>query len=472
MVFSEPVFLFLFLPLALGCIVTATSIGRGHCATILSFSLLFYYWSSGHFVWMLIGCVIANWALARQIERQRIRIWLLLGLAANLGTLAYFKYSYFATSNWDALMGSQLSLRFTDVALPIGISFFSFQGVSYLIDVWRGKAHAEANIFVFGAYLTFFPQLIAGPIVRYRDVISEYRAPTPNRAKAAYGARRFAHGLVKKVLVADTVAPVADTCFALAADDLTMSAAWIGAVAYAIQIYFDFSGYSDMAIGLAAICGISLRENFDRPYASSTITEFWRRWHVSLSSWFRDYLYIPLGGNRTSSIGVYRNLLLVFAATGFWHGAAWSFLAWGAYHGTFLILERLLVGRDGLARAGNLSRVLYALPVTLLGWVVFRAETLTSALTYWGAMFVPRVPHVLALPDPLLRVLTPMTAVVLLTSSLAFALPREPTMAEWLQAKSSISAEVAQLVYLVIGLLACGLIVLTSAFSPFLYFRF
>jgi alginate O-acetyltransferase complex protein AlgI len=472
MVFSEPIFLFLFLPLALVCIFAAISFGRGHALTIFLSSLVFYYWSSGLFVLMLLGCVLANWAIAQRLEYDHRHRWLVLGLTANLGTLAYFKYAYFFTSNWDAVLGTEAALRFAHLALPVGISFFSFQGVSYLIDVWRGDTRAEPNFIVFGAYLTFFPQLIAGPIVRYRDVAHEYHRPAPSWQRASYGVSRFTHGLVKKVLVADTAAPVADACFGLGGDELTLLSAWIGALAYSIQIYFDFSGYSDMAIGLAALCGISLHENFERPYASSTLTEFWRRWHISLSSWFRDYLYIPLGGNRVGPIRLYANLFLVFAATGFWHGAAWNFVAWGAYHGLFLVLERLLVHRERLAQAGLRARLIYMLPATVFGWVLFRAESLPSAYLYWQAMLIPRSLEGGLLSEQLLRALTPMTAIVLSVSLLSFAMPREPTAAQWFGRAGSNTLPWVQFGYILLGLAACGMIVLTSDFSPFLYFRF
>lgn len=472
MVFSEPAFLFLFLPVALLCIAATLRCGRGTPLAILLLSLGFYYWSSGRLVFVLIGCALANWVLARVLERDRRVAWLILGLVANLGTLAVFKYTHFVASNWDHLLGSETASRWADLALPIGISFFTFQGVSYLIDVWRGDTAAEKNPLLFAAYLTFFPQLIAGPIVRFRDVAAQYRNPQANWDAASYGATRFAHGLLKKVVVADTVAPVADACFALSGGDLTFAAAWLGALAYAIQIYFDFSGYSDMAIGLAAMCGISLRENFDRPYSSASLTEFWRRWHISLSTWFRDYLYIPLGGNRTTSAGVYRNLAIVFIATGFWHGAAWNFLAWGLFHGSILMLERAFGDRNRLLEPSLTRRLLYALPLTLLGWVLFRSASLAAAFDYWRVMLWPAKAHALILPDLVIQALAPATTFVLLVASIVFFLPRDWTASRMLRHDSSGAAAVARLVYMVMGLLLCGMLVLSGAFSPFLYFRF
>ena len=469
---SEPAFLFLFLPVALFCIAATLRLGRGTALAVLLLSLSFYYWSSGHFVFLLIGCALGNWGFARILERDRRVGWLAAGLILNLGVLAVFKYSHFATANWDRLFGSEAAPSLANLALPIGISFFTFQGVSYLLDVWRGDTEAAQDPVLFGAYLTFFPQLIAGPIVRFRDVAQQYRKPTPSWERASYGASRFTHGLLKKVVVADTVAPVADACFALGGDDLTFLSAWLGALAYSIQIYFDFSGYSDMAIGLAALCGISLRENFDRPYSSSSLTEFWRRWHISLSTWFRDYLYIPLGGGRGSRLSIYRNLILVFIATGFWHGAAWNFLAWGLFHGAFLMLERAVAGRGWWLTPSLPRRFMYAIPVTLLGWVLFRSTSLDASLEYWKVMLWLGVTDALTLPDLIVQTLAPTTGFVLLAASAVFLLPRDWTAVRWIQGSSSPVGSAARLLYLLVGLCLCGMLVLSGAFSPFLYFRF
>ncbi|MBB82987.1 MAG: membrane-bound O-acyltransferase family protein [Deltaproteobacteria bacterium] len=471
MVFSEPVFLFAFLPVALVLVAVCARRPVLHSSALLGLSLAFYTWSSGRLVFLLIGCLVANWALARAIERSGDRRWLSLGFVVNFLPLAYYKYAFFAASQIDRISGAAWAPGFADVVLPVGISFFVFQGVSYLVDVARGDTRAEPNPIHFGAYLAFFPQLIAGPIVRYRDAIEDYRAPAHSLDRAAYGARRFAHGLLKKILIADTVAPIADACFATGGDALSMGAAWLGALAYSIQIYFDFSGYSDMAIGLAAICGIDLRENFERPYASATLTEFWRRWHISLSSWFRDYLYIPLGGNRAGTARVYANLLVVFFTTGLWHGAAWSFVAWGLYHGLFLIGERLLIPRERLAAAGLFSRFAYAFPVTVVGWVVFRADSLGEAIEYVGAMFTPS-PNPAALPALVEQAATPATIAVLLLGTSCFFMPREGRPAVWLREAVAGPADWGRTVYLTLALAVSGLLALTSGFSPFLYFRF
>ena len=475
MVFSEPIFLFLFLPIALAATSLALFVGRGHSATLFLLSLGFYFRSSGALTLLLLGCVVANWAMAIAIHRSpresNSRSLLPLGVFINLVPLAYYKYAHFLSEQVDASIGTTLAPRFAEVALPVGISFFAFQGMSYLIDVSRGDAEPEESFLRFGAYLTFFPQLIAGPIVRYRDAIESYRNPGRSPQRVAYGVRRFAHGLLKKVVVADTVARVADVCFAMDSSSLTPGVAWLGAIAYSIQIYFDFSGYSDMAIGLAAICGIHLRENFERPYASGTLTEFWRRWHISLSSWFRDYLYIPLGGNRGPAHRTYANLLIVFLATGLWHGAAWNFVAWGLFHGLFLVVERAIFPANLLRQAGLAWRFSYALPITIFGWVLFRAESLGAAAQYWKAM-LPTLTPSWNLAAPVHQVLTPATIAVLACSALVFVLPRDRRPADLLSKELPASGECLRTAYLALALVVSGILALTSDFSPFLYFRF
>ena len=278
----------------------------------------------------------------------------------------------------------------TGIVLPIGISFYTFQGLSYVIDVWRGTLpKPERNPILFAAYLAFFPQLIAGPIVRFGDVVADFHAPKLSADMFAAGAARFLVGLAKKVLVADLVAPIADAAFDQSGDSLTFAGAWIGSLAYTIQIYFDFSGYSDMAIGMCLMFGIRIPENFAHPYASRTITEFWRRWHISLSTWFRDYLYIPLGGNRAGAGRTYLNLVIVFLATGLWHGAAWTFVLWGLYHGAFLAAERALLGHRARDIPLFWPRLAYSLPVIVVGWALFRSTDLPGFLQHFEAMVSP-----------------------------------------------------------------------------------
>jgi len=468
-VFSEPFFLFAFLPISLALIYL---FGRRMMAPMmLATSLLFYAWGSGVIVLVLVLAIVFNWFWGLMIERERSNRMLYIGAAVNLIVLAYFKYAFFFASNVDRFAGTNTSDVFKAVILPIGISFFIFQAVSYLIDVKRGDVRAEPKLIVFGAYLSFFPQLIAGPIVRFKDVIVAYHKPDLSLENASAGATRFVHGLLKKVIVADSAGAIADACFAVPANDLTMGAAWLGAIAYTLQIYFDFSAYSDMAIGLGRMFGIRFNENFLRPYSASTITDFWRRWHVSLSSWFRDYLYIPLGGNRGSTLMTYRNLLIVFFVTGLWHGAAWTFVLWGLYHGAFLIAERLTLGPKASQISNPFLRYMYLLPVVIVGWVLFRAETLAQAgqlisgLVAFDTLSLPLPTEVLAAADP-------TTVLLMLPGLLIFLAPRSPSIGAWLDQSATGIHMPVRFAYAGVGMVIAGILVLSSSFSPFLYFRF
>ena len=469
MVFSEPFFLFIFLPVAI--LLINLSVGRGHNYAILLFSLVFYYWSSGLAVLLLVLSILANWTFGLLLERFRNRILIVSGISFNLVLLGFFKYAYFFTENLSSVTGADGHNPFVDIILPIGISFFTFQGVSYLVDIWRREIPAEKNLVLFGAYLSFFPQLIAGPIVRFKDVINDYRLPRITLDNLAFGASRFAHGLLKKVLIADSAGLIADACFALPADQLSTGEAWLGALAYAIQIYFDFSAYSDMAIGLGLICGIRFLENFNHPYTSSTITEFWRRWHISLSTWFRDYLYIPLGGNRVSKIMNYRNLLIVFLITGLWHGAAWSFVVWGLYRGVFLMFEKLLLGERVNRLTSVALRAVYMFPVILIGWVIFRAENLTAAGSYLATMLsFSGVTGELS--KSVQEVLTPFTIAALALGCSAFFASSKTTIGKTLARHAGLKLEVLKFAYVAFAIVFAAIIVLQSDFSPFLYFRF
>ena len=415
MVFSSITFLFCFLPLALAAYYACTfpwwrrrgvasggpeerggrelssAVGTwvGN-SCLLAASLLFYFWGEQKRIFILFAAIGLNYAAgilmgakapADGARRRRARqLILLLAVAGNLGMLIYFKYANFLVG---ALGELGVSVPMESIALPLGISFFIFQAMSYTIDVYRGTVPPARGLAAFACYITMFPQLVAGPIVRYCDVASQLQRRTLSLEKAASGIRRFTIGLAKKVLVANQVALLADKAFALPADEVTFGAAWIGTIAYTLQIYFDFSGYSDMAIGMGRMLGFEFLENFNYPYISRSVQEFWRRWHISLSTWFRDYLYIPLGGNRGTKIRTYFNLWVVFALCGFWHGASVNFLAWGMYHGLFLVLERMFRRRgEGRWVIGNL----YTMLVVMYGWVLFRADAWSQVLVFWKAM--------------------------------------------------------------------------------------
>ncbi|HOO57075.1 MAG TPA: MBOAT family protein [bacterium] len=389
MLFIEPSFLFLFLPVLLAVYFP---VGR-RCrnAALLIASLLFYAAGEKAFVLILVASVAMNYLFGVWIDRMRgrgaARIYLAAGIAGNLSLLAGFKYFNFFVDNLNVMFGwaGLPQVVALPVHMPIGISFFTFQAMTYIIDVYRGEADAQKNPVSLALYIALFPQLIAGPIVRYRHIAAQLAERTVNRAGFAEGVRRFVIGLGKKRIIADTLAVPADSIFALPAGDLTTGVAWFGALCYTLQIYFDFSGYSDMAIGLGRMFGFRFPENFNYPYIARSITEFWRRWHISLSTWFRDYLYIPLGGNRRGAARLYFNLVTVFILCGFWHGAEWKFVLWGVYHGVFLVAERAGLRRL-LERSPAPVAHVYAALAFVFGWVLFRADNAGHAAGYAAAM--------------------------------------------------------------------------------------
>jgi alginate O-acetyltransferase complex protein AlgI len=389
MVFSSPVFLFLFLPIILGLYLVLPRPARN--PLLLTASLFFYLWGEKLYVLVLIGSIGANYVAGLWLDRVRgrssARLVIALAIAANLGLLAAFKYANFLVSNLNVVLDRLHwpAVELEPIHLPLGISFFTFHALSYLIDVYRQEVPALKSPLNFALYISFFPQSIAGPIVRYADIASQLRRRLHTVEGFATGVRRFVVGLAKKMVVANTLAAPADAIFNLPAEELTASLAWLGVVCYTLQIYFDFSGYSDMAIGLARFFGFRFRENFHYPYIAGSVTEFWRRWHISLSTWYRDYVYIPLGGNRLGRVRLYFNLVTVFFLCGLWHGASWTFVIWGLFHGAFLVLERTVIGR-WLERTWAPVRHLYTLLVVMVGWVLFKAATLPKAMSFLSAM--------------------------------------------------------------------------------------
>ncbi len=405
MVFSSATFLFFYLPTVLTLYFLIPK--RYRNLLLLVVSLTFYFWGENFLVWIIIFSTLVDYVCGLVMSgawrggpvaklepgggRTSLqRGALIASICTNLAVLGFFKYFNFGMDNFNTLMGSLGvgSWAIADairVTLPLGVSFYTFQSMSYSIDVYRGEVKATRHLIDFAAFVTMFPQLVAGPIVRYRDVAAELVSRQITMGGFANGIERFVVGLAKKVLVANTVAVAADAIFALPATSLTAPVAWLGLIAYTLQIYFDFSGYSDMAIGLGLMFGFRFPENFDFPYISRSIQEFWRRWHISLSTWFRDYLYIPLGGSRSSAVKTYRNLWIVFLLCGLWHGASWSFVVWGGYHGLFLVLERA-GWLPYLRRLPSVAQHVYTLLVVMVGWVFFRADTLGHALSYLAAM--------------------------------------------------------------------------------------
>ena len=471
MVFSSISFLFVFLPLLLAVyFLLPARLREGRNLVLLLFSLFFYGYGGPRFLLLMLLSIAVNYAgglLAAPGQRRR-RLWTGLVTAVNLGLLGWFKYAGFLGANLNRIW---TGLPVPEVALPIGISFFTFQGLSYVLAVYRGEAVAERNPLRVALYISLFPQLVAGPIVRYTTVADEIRNRRETLDAFTDGAVRFLFGLGKKMLLANQLGLLADQVYATRPEFLTTALAWLGAAAYTGQIYFDFSGYSDMAIGLGRMFGFHFLENFNYPYLSQSVTEFWRRWHISLSTWFRDYLYIPLGGNRCAHWKHIRNILVVWALTGLWHGAAWNFLCWGLYFGLLLLGEKYGWGRI-LERAPAALRHLYAMVLIVVSWVLFRAETLDYAVRFLQAMagFAQG-----GLTDG-------RTTYYLLEFrwelllAIPAAMPVKSWLQNWLESKSGAAAQ-ALLAWgpKLIALGTFGLSFLrlvSSSFNPFIYFRF
>ncbi len=392
MVFSSSFFILYFLPVFLTCYYLVPPRFKNYI--ILAASTLFYIWGAPKFVFVLFGSIALDFYLARFIYEAKTpsakKLLVTLSVIINTSVLLYFKYANFFVENLSLILQNAgfEQISWVRVALPIGISFFTFHELSYIIDVYRGVKPPLKKITDYAVYILLFPQLVAGPIIRFNEIADQIqnRNHQINADNGLTGFFRFAIGLAKKVLIANTLGAEADRIFALPESELSFAVSWLGALAYTFQIYFDFSGYSDMAIGLALMMGFVFPENFNNPYISQSITEFWRRWHMSLSRWMRDYLYIPLGGNKVPAWRLYLNLWIVFLISGFWHGASWTFILWGAYHGFFLVVERLFLQRL-LVKLPKFMKLLYAFLVVVTGWVFFRAETVSQALAFCRYMF-------------------------------------------------------------------------------------
>jgi len=389
MVFSSAYFLLLFLPLVLLLYFIVPKKYKN--LIILIASIFFYTYGEKVLVLVMIFSTIVDYKCGHLIEQGKRKLGLRLSIITNLTTLGIFKYFNFAIENLQSsidIIGIDINLieNVPYIILPMGISFYVFQTMSYTIDVYRGDVKASKNFLEFAAYVTMFPQLVAGPIIRYIDVQKELINRSITINSFAKGLERFTIGLAKKMLLANTFASVADSIFSESGGEVSTFYAWIGILAYTFQIYYDFSGYSDMAIGLGKMFGFNFLENFNYPYISRSIKEFWRRWHISLSTWFRDYLYIPLGGNRKGKYRNYLNLFIVFFITGLWHGASWNFVIWGLFHGVFIVIEKIGFERV-LEKLWRPLQHIYTLLVVVVGWVLFRADNLTSALSYLSRMF-------------------------------------------------------------------------------------
>jgi alginate O-acetyltransferase complex protein AlgI len=469
MVFSSSQFLFLFLPFVL--LLASFGSIRYQNLSLIVCSLGFYYYGGGVLVALLFVSCIANWLFGLLLERVRNPAALTLGILFNVGILVYYKYANFFVSEFNRMAGgTRLEIRhWENIALPIGISFFTFQGMSYMLDVWRRETKAYRNPLDILLCITFFPHLIAGPIVRINHLGSQLKERRRSWDEFCIGASRFIWGLAKKVLVADMCGKVADAGFGVEPKSLPMGAAGLAVVAYTFQIYFDFSGYSDMAIGLARMFGFRFPENFDHPYTSLSITDFWRRWHMSLSQWVRDYLYIPLGGNRVATIISYRNILIVFLVTGFWHGASWTFVVWGLYHGVLSVIEHLLHVQKLDDHRLAVPRRILTLLLVMISWVIFRSKTMESAVAFLQAM-AGRFHHQ-HYPGSMLMVMDLQTFVALAVGAMSIFATRQNTGGKLMEGNSAFAYKLRWVVLvLVFPVALCQ--VISSDYSPFLYFKF
>jgi alginate O-acetyltransferase complex protein AlgI len=477
MVFSSTEFLWYFLPVVLALYFVLPPAARNPLLALSS--ILFYTWGARSFVLIFLFSILLNYVVGRLIGRYRERgnpiaaTRVMVGaIMVNLAILFGYKYLMFAIEQVNALAGvfGSGGMNVPEILLPIGISFFTFHGISYVVDVNREESPPMRSIADYTQYMAFFPQLIAGPIIRYHEIDAQIRAQVPRRQRLgdlADGFPRFALGLSKKVLIADQVAPIADAAFA--SGDPSFTTAWIGALAYTVQIYFDFSGYSDMAIGIARMFGFRFPENFNRPYSALSLTDFWRRWHMSLSRWFRDYVYIPLGGSRHGEARTIRNLCIVFFLTGFWHGAAWTFIAWGAFHGGLLIVEKV----TGIARWSDerwvVGRRAATFVLVVFGWVLFRAVDIGQAMSFMGSMLTPTS---LAIEPVMREAITRENALALAIGLSSVLLPRSFVMGQVIDVASTMRLAPVARIAVVLLVPYTAVVVAAGTFSPFLYFQF
>lgn len=466
MVFSSTIFLCVYLPLVLlGYYICPK---KGKNLFLLIVSLIFYAWGEPKYVFLMIFSILVNYVFGLLMDKhrenkKRLKLMLVISVIIDLGLLSVFKYTDFIITNINSVFGAGFDLL--NIALPIGISFYTFQAMSYTIDVYRDNVRVQRNLIDFGMYITMFPQLIAGPIVRYSDVQDQLAERNVTTADFSEGIMRFVVGLGKKVLLANQMGAVWTQIYALGGD-ISALMAWTGAAAYTFQIYFDFSGYSDMAIGLGRMFGFKFPENFRYPYESVSITDFWRRWHITLSTWFKEYLYIPLGGNRRGLARQALNLLIVWTLTGFWHGAGWNFVMWGLYYFAILFIEKLFLLK-ALDKLPRFFRHAYALLLIVIGWVIFASDDVSVMLPYLGSMFGANG----ALGGMDVYTLLTRAALMVICCVASTELPRRlfVTAAGKMNEKAAFTVKSV----LTLTLLALSVVFLIGdSYNPFLYFRF
>ena len=473
MVFSSIFFLFTFLPLSL--LIYWMSPAKIKNFTLLAVSLFFYAWGEPVYVLLMIASILTNFVFGIFIESQLIkekravrRALFISAVVFNILILGFFKYYGFLAENINALFNADIA--YSELPLPIGISFYTFQVLSYVIDVYLGKVRLQRNPVSFALYVTMFPQLIAGPIVRYSDIESQLEQRNVSASKFGEGAQRFIQGLGKKVLIANSMGALWDITQAMDMTGISVFSAWLGIIAYTFQIYFDFSGYSDMAIGLGKMFGFEFMENFDHPYISRSVTEFWRRWHISLGTWFREYVYIPLGGNRCSRIRQIRNIMAVWMLTGLWHGASWNFVVWGIYYGCLLLIEKMFLKKLIDDAPAIISHV-YCMLAVIIGWVLFASRDIESAAAYLGVMSGASGN---VLVDNAFIYYLKSNAVMLVISLLfSTGIFREIFEPEEISDKirTRVSHSAAVILHAFILFMSTAYLV-TETYNPFLYFRF
>ena len=473
MLFSSTFFLYIFLPIVLIIYYGASKKQESRNLILLISSLIFYAWGEPKFVLVMLVSIAANYYFGILVDKARhtskVKLYLTIMVVFNLTIMGIFKYLGFIVGTLNDIIN--LSISVPQIALPIGISFFTFQSISYVIDVYRGHGKVLKNPLDVGLYVAFFPQLIAGPIVRYETIANEIHGRKETEKDFAEGIVRFIIGLSKKVLLSNQFALIADKAYALeGANSLTVGLAWLGAISYMLQIYFDFSGYSDMAIGLGRMFGFHFNENFNYPYIAKSVSDFWRRWHISLGTWFRDYVYIPLGGSRVGKVKLFRNIFVVWLLTGVWHGANWTFIAWGIYFGILLMIEKFTGLDKWLVRSKVVGHV-YTLFLVLISWVLFRANSLEHALDYMKYMFGMGD---MSITSDLTHLYLSENILVLVIGMFA-ALPFSKWVKRWYQMEN----ETVQTVSKVLGMIALALLFFTSVsylvkgtYNPFIYFNF
>lgn len=465
MVFSSVTFLFLFFPTVFLLYYAVPSVKFKNLLLTLA-SLLFYAWGEKLYVLLMIFSVLINWICGLLISKYGKKAKLICAVAViyNIGMLFAFKYVGFFVEVLN--LAPFISIPAVTVHLPIGISFFTFQALSYVIDVYKKPSTTQKNFLSLLLYISFFPQLIAGPIVKYHDIAAQLDKRSITAESLASGIRRFIIGLSKKLLLADVAAKAVDSIFGMELAEISGLAAWLGGILYLVQIYFDFSGYSDMAIGLGRIFGFRFLENFNYPYIATGIRDFWHRWHISLSTWFSQYLYVPLGGNRKGKVRTYINLLIVFFATGLWHGANFTFIVWGLWHGLFMILERAKLIKP--EKCPWLSKI-YTLLVVLFGFIVFRADNLSFGFGFIAKMFTPAA-FSFGFADALQH-LTPYMIITIIAAIVA-ATPIVPFIKSKITPKGENAAEIISYLLTAVLFFLCILILASDTYSPFIYFRF